>query len=132
MSILLFCVKEEEVVDLLFFSSFSLRSFVSSRTNHVIVTVDARSLVICRIMIIDRVLYATIAVKQYPFPISSSVCPPFCFVVLLYYYCSPVIRVLSCASIASLSLSCYYLLYVSMMIQIEISFFRYHDNDNFR
>ncbi len=53
-------------------------------------------------MIIDRVLRATIALKEYPFPMSSSVFPLLCFVVLLYYYCSPVIRVLSCASIASL------------------------------
>src|SRR5690242_4702169 len=53
-------------------------------------------------MIIDRVLCATIALEEYPFPTSSSVFPLLCFVVLLYYYCSPVIRVLSCASIASL------------------------------
>jgi len=112
----------------LFFLFFFL--YKSLRTNHVIVTVDACSLVICRIMIIDRVLYATIAFEEYSFPMSSCVFPPLCFVVLLYYYCSPVIRILSCASIASLSLSLslslpyyYYFLCLSMMIQIEISLF---------
>lgn len=86
----------------------------SSRTNHVIVTVDVCSLVLCRIMIIDRVFdtawslskiilflrYRCRSVRQ-------------CSVVLLSYSDPSVIRVLSSISLSfslSDSLYCYYYL----------------------
>lgn len=85
---------KSEVVNLLSFP-FSSRSRCrgSSRTNHVIVTDDIRSLLLCRIMIIDRVLGAAIALKAYSFPIVSLSCVLLCFAVLpLYCYSPSVIR----------------------------------------
>lgn len=84
------CVNQREVVDLPFFSFLRCRrlfffSFESWGTNHVIVTVDARLLVICRIMIIDRVLCATIALEEYSFPMSFVCLRSLLFVFLLFF-----------------------------------------------